>query len=202
MPTVCPKTLSLGLACCAIAAAAPPMVPSLHLSLAVAQGDFREEMGSKQGLGAGLSLTVPLTATLSLRPAVAFQSFPTLNNQYTYKSSRYSDRGEEETRWSAWSFGADCLYRPSGPMGRLYFTAGAHIKVWRLHGFGTYTTSDRLNAAKTYSVDDTSTKNEPAVTMGLGCTYNRHLSLETRLVFASYRGLSYNTLEASFVLSY
>lgn len=202
MPQAYPKMLTLSLACCAFASAASPLVPNLHLGLVVAQGDFRNEMGSAHGLGAALSLTVPLTSTLSVRPMAAFQAFPTLNNQYAYNSARYADRGEEETRWSAWSFGADCLYRPSGPEGSLYFTAGAYMKVWKLHGFGTYSTSDRLNVTRTYTVDDTSTKNEPALAMGLGFTFNRHVSLEARSVFASYRGLSYNTLEASLVLSY
>lgn len=202
MPHACPQFLTLGLVCCVCASAASPMVPNLHLGMAVAQGDFRNEMGSTHGLGAALSLTIPLTPTLSVRPMAAFQAFPTLNNQYAYKSTRYSDRGEEETRWSAWSYGADCLYRPSGPEGSLYFTAGAYMKVWRLHSFGTYVSSDRLNATRNYTVDDTSTKNEPSVAMGLGWTFHRHISIETRSVFASYRGLSYNTLEASIVLSY
>ncbi len=202
MSTACSKLLTLGLACCAVASAAPPWVPSLHLSVAAAQGDFREEMGSKHGLGAALSLTLPLTATLSLRPTLAYQAFPTLNNQYTYKSTRYSDRGQENTRWSAWSYGADCLYRPNGPTGSLYLLAGAYLKVWKLHGFGTYTTTTTGNPTRIYTVDDTSTKNEPAIAMGLGYAFSRHFSLETRSVFGSYRSLSYNTLEAALVLSY
>ncbi len=202
MPTVRLRILALGLLPYAFVSAATPMVPSLHLSLATAQGDFREEMGPKVGVGAALSLTVPLTSTLSFRPSLSFQSFPTLNNQYTYKSARYSDRGDEEAHWSAWSYGADCLYRPGGPLGSLYFLAGAYLKVWKLHGFGTYTTQDSLNATRSYSVDDTSTKNEPAAALGLGYTFNRHLCLEARTVLASYRSLSYNTLEMAFVLSY
>lgn len=202
MPIARPTLLVLGLAGCSLLPAAAPMVPSLHLTLATAQGDFRDEMGNKVGVGAGLSLTIPLTATISFRPNLSFQSFPTLNNQYTYKSTRYSDRGDEEARWSAWSFGGDCLYRPAGPQGSLYFVAGAYLKVWKLHGFGTYTTQDSLTATRTYVVDDTSSKNEPAVAMGLGYTFTRHMSLETRMVLASYRSLSYNTLEMAFVLSY
>ncbi len=202
MPTARPKLLVLGLAGCSLLPAAVPMVPSLHLSAATAQGDFRDEMGSKVGVGAGLSLTMPLTTTLSFRPKLSFQSFPTLNSQYSYKSTRYSDRGNEEARWSAWSYGADCLYRPNGPQGNLYFVAGAYLKVWKLHDFGTYTTQDSLNATRSYTVDDTSSKNEPALTMGVGYTLNRHLSVEARSVFASYRSLSYNTLEMVFVLSY
>jgi hypothetical protein len=170
--------------------------------LATAQGDFRNEMGSKLGLDAALSLTVPLTSTLAFRPVLSFQSFPTLNSQYTYKSARYSDRGDEDARWSAWSYGADCLYHPGGPQGSLYFLAGVYLKVWKLHSFGAYSTQDSLNATRTYTVDDTSTKNEPAVALGLGYSFNRHLSLETRSVLASYRSLSYNTLEMAFVLSY
>jgi hypothetical protein len=170
--------------------------------LATAQGDFRNEMGSKVGFDAALSLTMPMTSTLAFRPVLSFQSFPTLNSQYTYKSARYSDRGDEEARWSAWSYGVDCLYRPGGPQGSLYFLAGVYLKVWKLHSFGAYSTQDSLNATRTYTVDDTSTKNEPAVALGLGYTFNRHLSLETRSVLASYRSLSYNTLEMAFVLSY
>ena len=202
MPIVRFRILALGLLPFAFVSAATPMVPSLHLGLATAQGDFRNEMDSKVGVGAALSLTVPVTSTLSFRPSLSFQAFPTLNNQYTYKSARYSDRGDEETHWSAWSYGADCLYRPGGPQGSLYFLGGAYLKVWKLHGFGTYTTQDSLNSTRTYSVDDTSTKNEPALALGLGYTFNRHLSLETRSVLASYRSLSYNTLEMALVLSY
>jgi hypothetical protein len=202
MPIARPALFLLGLACSSLLPAAGPMVVGLHLNLAMAQGDFREEMGSKIGLGTGLSLTVPLTTTLSFRPNLSFQTFPTLHSQYAYKSTRYSDRGNEDAHWSAWAYGADCLYRPSGPQGKLYLLGGAYLKVWKLHGFGTYTTQDALNATRTYGVDDTTSKNEPAVTMGLGCTLSRHLSLETRTVFASYRSLSYNTLELSLVLSY
>ena len=202
MATVRLRILALGLLPYAFVSAATPMVPSLHLGFATAQGDFRNEMGSKTGVGAGLSLAIPVTSTPSFRPGLFFQSFPTLNNQYTYKSTRYSDRGAEDTRWSAWSYGADCLYRPGGSQGSLYFLAGAYLKVWKLHGFGSYTTQDSLNATRTYAVDDTSTKNEPAAALGLGYTINRHISLEARSVLASYRSLSYNTLEMAFVLSY
>ena len=201
LPTAYPKFLGLGLLC-AVACAESPMVPAFHLSLAEANGDFREEMGSKVGLGAALSLTIPLTRTLALRPSVAFQAFPTLSSQYTYKSIRYSDRGAEEARWSAWSYGADCLYRPSGPDGSFYLAAGAYLKLWRVHSFGSYTTQDSLNGTRTYTVDDTTTKNEPALAMGVGYTFNRHLSAEARSVFASYRSLSYNTLELVLVVSY
>ncbi len=200
-PTAHPKLLGLALLC-AVARAESPMVPALQLSLAQANGDFREEMGSKTGLGAALSLTIPLTRTLALRPSVAFQAFPTLSNQYTYKSTRYSDRGAEEARWSAWSYGADCLYRPSGPAGSFYLSAGGYVKLWRVHSFGTYSTQDSLNGTRTYTVDDTTTKNEPALALGVGYTFNRHLSAEGRSVFASYRNLSYNTLELVLVLSY
>jgi hypothetical protein len=202
MPTLRPALLLSGLVCATYAAAAEPMVPGIHVLLAEASGDFREEMGSQIGLGGALSLAVPLTRTLAFRPMVAFQTFPTLNNQYTYKSTRYSDYGAEEARWSAWSFGADCLYRPGGPEGSLYFLGGAYLKVWRLHSFGTYTTQDSLNGTRTYTVDDTSSKNEPALTLGLGWTVARQLSLEARTVIASYRSLSYNTVELALVLTF
>jgi hypothetical protein len=194
--------LALALSLGAPVTAGSPLVPSLHLTVAAAQGDFREEMGTKLGIGGALSFAIPLTPTLSLRPTLAFQAFPTLNNQYAYKSSRYRDRGEEDTHWSAWSYGADCIYRPGGVGSGAYITAGAYLKAWKLHGFGTYTTQDQLNATRTYSVDDTTTKNEPALAMGLGWTFNRHLGLEARSVFSSYRTFSYNTLELGLVLSY
>ena len=196
------RNLTLALLPQAFALAAVPMVPSLHLEVATAQGDFREEMGSKKGLGAALSLAIPVTSTLSFRPILAFQSFPVLDSTYAYKSTRYSDRGSENARWSAWSYGADCLYRPGGPDGSLYFLAGAYMKVWKLHSFGSLTTQDALNPTRVYTVNDQSTKNEPAVAFGLGCAFNRHFSVEARSVLASYRALSYNTLELAVVLSY
>jgi len=202
MPTARPLLLSCALTVGSLAAAGEPLVPGLHLSLADAQGDFRNEMGTKHAQGAALSLAVPLTGTLTFRPMIAFQAFTTIDNEYAYKSTRYSDLGNESARWSAWSYGGDCLYRPGGPQGRLYFLAGAYMKVWRLHSFGVYTTSDRLNSTRTYSVNDIGTKNEPALAAGLGYTLFRHLSLESRYVFGSYRGLAYNTLEASLVLTY
>jgi hypothetical protein len=197
-----PKFILAGLACCGLALAAEPPVPALHLGVVEAQGDFRNEIGSKHALDTALSLSIPLTRTLAIRPLVAFQGFTTLANQYSYKSTRYSDLGTESKRWSAWTFGADCLYRPSGPQGRFYLLAGAAMKVWRLHSFGTYSTSDRVNPTRIYNVDDTSTKNEPALAVGLGYTLHRRVSLESRMVLGSYRGLSFNTLQAAVVLSY
>ncbi len=202
MPTVRLTILVLGLASYSFVLATTPMVPSLHLDLVTAQGDFRNEMGSKVGVGASLSLTIPMTSTLAFRPTLSYHSFPTLNSQYSYNSARYSDRGDEEAHWSAWTYGGDLVYRPRGPQGSLYFLTGVYLKVWKLHSFGTYTTQDSLNATRAYSVDDTSTKDEPAVAVGLGYTFNRHLSIEALSVLASYRSLSYNTLEIAFVLSY
>jgi hypothetical protein len=202
MPYVRLDILALGLASCSSLLATTPVVPSLHLGLATAQGDFRNEMGSKVGMDAALSLTIPMTATLAFRPMLSFQSFPTLDSQYTYNSARYSDRGNEDARWSAWSYGADLLYRPRGPEGSLYFLAGVYLKVWKLQSFGSYATQDSLNATRVYSLDDTSTKDEPAVALGLGYSFNRHLSLEARSVLASYRSLAYNTLGMALVISY
>lgn len=202
MPTAPLRILVLMLVPLLFAPAATPLVPSLHLNLATAQGDFRNEMGSKVGSGVGLSLTIPMTSTVAFRPMLSFQSFPTLHNQYAYKSTRYSDRGDEDARWNAWSYGADVLYRPRGPQGSLYFVAGAALKVWKVHSFGTYTTQDQLNTTRVYALDDTSTKNEPSVAMGLGYTFCRQVSLEARSVLASYRSLSYNTLEMALVLTY
>lgn len=202
MPMPALRSLTVALAALGGLAAAEPMAPALHLGMATAQGDFRNEMGNHAAWDLGLSLAVPLTRTLTLRPGASYQAFPTLDNKYAYRSSRYSDVGAESARWSAWTLGTDLLYRPSGPEGRFYFLLGGHMKSWRLHSFGTYTTSDVLNSSRTYTVNDTGTKNEPAVSMGLGWTFNRHLSLEAHSVLASYRGLSYNTLQASAVFSY
>jgi hypothetical protein len=182
--------------------AAPPLAANFHLGAAIAQGDFREEMGSKVGLGAGLSLTIPLSGSLSLRPICSYQAYPALGNHLTYKSTRYSDVGDETARWSSWSYGVDGLYRPAGPEGRLYLLAGAYLKAWKLHSYGTYSTADRLNATRVYTVNDTSTKNQPAVAAGLGWTFHRRFSVELRSVLGTYQSLSYNTLEASFVLSW
>ena len=54
-----PVLFSLGLAYCGLASAAEPMVPSLHLGIADAQGDFRNEMGTKHAPQGALSLTIP-----------------------------------------------------------------------------------------------------------------------------------------------
>lgn len=59
-----------------------------------------------------------------------------------------------------------------------------------------------MNGTRTYSVDDTSTSNEPALDMGLGLTLSRYLSLESRMTLASYRKLSYNTLQVGVVVHY
>lgn len=194
--------LACGLLSISSAHAASPLIPSLQLTVASAHGDFRDDIGSRVGLGAGLSFTFPLTSHLDLRPSLAFQTFPTLVSHYSYKSTRFSDRGEEDTRWSAWTYGADCIYRPGGGFGGLYTLVGANVKVWRLRSWGSYVTQDQLSGTRNYVLDDTSTKNEPALAMGLGYTFNRHFSLEARSVFSSFRSLSFNTLECSLVLNY
>jgi hypothetical protein len=159
-------------------------------------------MGSLTGIDSGLSLTVPLTRRLDLRPRVSFQLFPDLENSFSYKSSRYSDRGFENAKWSAWSFGVDCLFRPGGEQAKLYLLAGLAYKAWRVESYGKFTTQDALNATRTYSVDDTSTSNEPALDLGLGLNLFRHLSLESRITLANYRKLSYNTLQLGIVVHY
>ena len=203
MPTYSTKALLLGLVACAWASAAVPMTLNLQLGAATAQGDFRSEVASKVGFNTAVSLTIPLTATLALRPTLGHQIFPTIDNHYVYKSSRYSDLGDEAAHWSAWSYGADCLYRPNGPEGQLYFVAGAYLKAWKVHSFGTYSTADRLTTSpRIYNVDDTSTKNQPAIAAGLGWTLHRRFSVELRTVLGTYQSLSYNTVEANFVLSW
>ena len=203
MPNALLKKLLLGLSTCAVASAAVPMTLNLQLGAATAQGDFRSEVASKVGVNAALSLTIPLTATLALRPTLGHQIFPTIENHYSFKSTKYSDLGEEAAHWSAWSYGSDCLYRPNGPEGRLYFVAGAYLKAWKLHSFGKYSTADRLTTTtRVYNVDDTSTKNQPAIATGLGWTLHRRFSAELRTVLGTYQSLSYNTVEANFVLSW
>lgn len=183
-------------------AAQGPLAYNLHLGMASAQGDFRSEVGSTPGLEAGLSLTVPLTARLALRPRVSYELFPVQSNTYSYRSTRYFDRGYENAKWNAWSFGADCLFRPGGPEAGLYLFSGLHLKVWRVESYGTYTTRDQLSGTRVYTVDDTSTSNEPAFDAGLGFTFSRHFSAESRMTLSSYRKLSYNTLQIGVVASF
>jgi hypothetical protein len=128
--------------------------------------------------------------------------FHVLENNFTYKSTRYSDRGFENAKWSAWSFGADCLFHPGGEGSRLYLLAGLSYKAWKVESYGTFTTQDSLNGTRTFTVDDSSTSNEPALDMGLGLTLSRHLSVETRMTLASYRKLSYNTFQVGVVAHY
>ena len=189
------------LAACPLAAQAPSTYDVQVGSLS-AQGDFRSEVGSKSGIDLGLSMTVPLLPRLAVRPRLTFERFPGVDNAYAYKSSRYSDRGSETAEWSAWCLGADCLFRPTGGEGRLYFVAGAFFKSWRLRSHGSYTTQDRLNTTRTFTVDDSSTSNEPAVDLGIGLRVWRNLSLESRMTLASYRKLSYNTLQVGVVASF
>jgi len=63
-------------------------------------------------------------------------------------------------------------------------------------------TSDVLNSSRTYTVNDTGTKDVPALALGTGWALSRHTSLEARTVLATYRGLSYNTLQVSAVFSF
>jgi hypothetical protein len=179
-----------------------PVTYNLHLGALSAQGDFRSEVGSRLGLDSGLSLTIPLSRRLELRPRISYQLFPVLENNFAYKSTRYSDRGFENAKWSAWSFGADCLFRPSGEGSKLYLLAGLSYKAWKVESYGTFTTQDQLNGTRTFSVDDSSTSNEPALDMGLGLTLSRHFSVESRMTLASYRKLSYNTLQIGVVAHY
>jgi hypothetical protein len=125
-----------------------------------------------------------------------------LENNFAYHSSLYSDRGFENAKWSAWSFGVDCLFRPGGEQAKFYLLAGLAYKAWKVESYGKFTTQDGLNGTRTYSVDDTSTSNEPALDMGLGLTLSRYLSLESRMTLASYRKLSYNTLQVGVVVHY
>jgi hypothetical protein len=183
-------------------AAQVPITYNLHLGALSAQGDFRTEVGSLTGLDTGLSMTIPLTQRLDLRPRVSYQLFPVLENNFAYKSSRYSDRGFENAKWSAWSFGADCLFHPGGAGSKLYLLTGLSYKAWKVESYGTFTTQDPLLGTRTFSVDDKSTSNEPALDMGLGLALSRHFSVETRITLASYRKLSYNTLQLGMVARY
>ncbi len=183
-------------------AAKEPYSVDVHLGALSALGDFRSEVGSRTGVDTGVSLTVPLWPRLALRPRLSREQFKVVDNNYTYQSTRYSDRGFEAAKWTAWTFGADLLFRPGGERGRLYLLTGAAAKSWRLQSYGTYTTQDRLNTTRTFSVDDSSTSNEPAFHVGLGLDLQRHLGVEARMSLASYRKLSYNTLSVGVVASF
>ncbi len=195
---------ALPLLCCAslTLTAQTPMTYDVYVGAVTAQGDFRSELGSITGLDAAISITVPLSPRLALRPRISHEIFPILENDYTYKSTRYSDRGFENAKWSAWSYGSDLLFFPSGSQARFYLLTGLYYKSWRVESYGTYTTQDRLNGTRTFSVDDTSTSNEPAVAAGLGLRLFRHVSVESRMTLASYRKLSYNTLHGGVVISF
>lgn len=191
------RLIALGLALGPVrpVAAQAPMTPTIHLGAATAQGDFRAEIHARVGLEAGLSLSVPLSRRLSVRPRLMYTLFPVEASDFTYRSTRYFDHGFENAKWSSWAFGADGLFRPAGEGGRLYFVSGLFYKAWHLKSYGSYTTQDRLNGTRTFTVDDAATSNEPALDLGLGWTLRRHLSLETRMTLSSYRKLSYNTLQ-------
>jgi hypothetical protein len=195
---------TLLLACCLAfrLSAQAPLTYDAYLGAVNAQGDFRSELGSITGIDLAVSLTVPLTARIAIRPRISHELFPVLENNYTYQSTRYSDRGFENAKWSAWSYGSDLLFYPTGREGRLYLLTGLYYKAWRVESYGTYTTQDRLNGTRTFSVDDTSTSNEPAVAAGIGLRLFRHVSVESRMTLASYRKLSYNTLHGGVVISF
>ena len=181
--------------------AGEPLAWGLHLGVADAQGDFRNVMGKRAALEAGLSARFDLSPSVSVRPTAEFQRFPVLENGYSYHSTRYNDLGNESSRWSGWSLGADGIYRPGGPSGQVYFLLGAYLKAWRVHSYGSFTSTDKVNGTQTYAVDDTSTKDEPALALGLGYTFSRHAAVETRMTFASYRRQAYNTLHLRLVLN-
>ena len=179
-----------------------PITWDVHVAMVAAEGDFKSAVGNKKGIEGDLSLTVPLSRRFALRPRLSHELFPVARNTYNYKSSRFTDRGEENEKWSAWSYGADALFRPWGEGGRFYLLAGAFVKAWKLQSYGFYSSQDRLNATHNYSVDDSSTSNEPAFTAGIGYSLHRHFSLEARANLATYRKLSYNTLECAAVYSF
>lgn len=202
MPTALPLAVLLAaLPGPSRASAAEPVSWGLMLGAMDAQGDFRQVMGSRLAFEAGLSAGIPLGSTTTLRPILEFQRFPALENGYSYRSTRYTDLGSEQERWSAWSFGADALFRPAGMSLPLYFVAGGHLKLWRLHSYGSFSSTDKVNGTRAYAVDDTDTRNEPALALGMGCTFSRHWALETRMVFANYRKQAYNTLHFRLVLT-
>lgn len=171
----------------------------VQLGTAEAQGDFRNEMNEKRAIDIGIYVSIPVLKSLSIRPTLWFQKFPDLDNSYVYKSSRYSERGGETERWSAWMAGTDLIYHPE-VLGKFHVLLGAYEKAWRLHSFGTYTATDNKGTTRSYGVDDTSTRNSLAAGVGMGWSFNHHVSVEARGVFATYRGLGYNTLEASLAL--
>ncbi len=178
---------------CAAQAPSRPLAWGGQISLAEAQGDLREVLDHATGWEVRATLEVGLAGTLSLRPSLAAQGFRTSLSDYSYTSSRYVDKGSEHTRISAWAVGTDLVYRPRGQADPLYLFAGAFLKAWKVRSEGSLSTSDRLNGTRTYTVDDTSTSNEPAASGGLGWRLGRHLALESRVEFSSYRKRAFNT---------
>jgi hypothetical protein len=187
-----PGLLALGMPLAA--QAEPPMRFALHAGMVDSQGDLRNDLGNRLGAEAAVSLDIPLNRTLSLRPQLNFQHFPTLQNNYSYHSTRYTDVGTELYKLTAWSLGADCLYAPRGQGRSVYFLAGAYLKAWRLNSSGSFVTVDKIGGTRQFSIDDTTTQDEPALGLGAGYWISRRWGLESRMTFATYRKLSYNTL--------
>ena len=185
---------------CAVPLAAAPMDFALRIGAAQGQGDLRNLVGSRIAREFGVSAGIQLGAGLTIRPTLEYQGFPVLADGYTYHSARYNDVGNENARMSGWSSGVEAHYLSPRTAVPVYFLVGAYLKMWQERSYGSFTTSDIYNGTRTYSVDDTTTKNEPALALGLGCKLTRLVALETRMTFASYRKQAYNTLHLGVVI--
>lgn len=188
-----PSALLLALAVLPGVAQDAPFRWGCSAGLVSAQAEFRNTVGHRLAPEVGAWASWSLTESLVLRPGVAYRRYPLVSNGYTYKSSRYNDVGVENARWSSLSAGADLCYRPHGS--HLSFIGGIAVAAWTVHSYGSFTSIDKINGTKSYSVDDTSTLNEPALSAGLGWTWTRHLGLEGHMTFGTYRKQAYNTLD-------
>jgi hypothetical protein len=165
----------------------------LYAGLVNPQGDLRNDMGTRNGLEGGLWLGIPLGA-FEFRALLDYQSFPADRNSYRYRSTRYSAEGVEDAKLTALSLGPDLLWFP-GPGRSLYLVAGGYLRAWHMHDYGSSTSTDSFNGQRVFPVDDASTRNEPALSLGGGWRLGRHFGAETRMTFSTYRKLSYNTVQ-------
>jgi len=170
-----------------------PLRWGFGLGAVSAQGDLLNAVGHRLAPEGMLWAAWQVNASFALRPTLEYQRFPVAHSGYVYKSTRYNDFGEENARWSAWTVGMDACYHPGS--GRLGFVGGVAMKAWKVRSYGSFTSIDKTNGTQSYSVDDTTTKNESALSAGLSWDWTRHLTTEARVTFGSYRKQAYNTLQ-------
>ena len=130
-----------------------------------------------------------------------YNRYSVVVNGYVYKSTRYNDLGSESQQWSSWTFGGEGIFHPTGTKVPVYYLAGAYLRMWRLHSYGSFTSTDKVNGTQSYLVNDQDSRNEPALSLGIGLAMTNHAAVETRMTFANYRKQAYNTVDIRLVLT-